>query len=192
MPRVYEHKARRDYPAEGIRKGDVYYEWAHRAGRTSIKRRSRTRPRRAQLTLSSFLSTVYDIWDVDIPGAASIEDMEGIAESLREAGSEAEDSRSSMPDSLQDSPTGEMLQTRADSCEEAASAIDSAVEEIREEVEAAEAWAAYRQELEEFFEARDPDADKPEPPESDDPGEEVTEETLVKNAMEQIEEPDWG
>lgn len=61
MARVHTvKKARKDYPQFGIKKGDAYYWWAFRFGPT-IK--SKTYPKRSQLTQSSFLSQLYDLQD---------------------------------------------------------------------------------------------------------------------------------
>ncbi len=55
MPRVFEQKAGKDYPDQGIKKGDTYYKWSFRYGGTH---KSLKRPRPSQLTQSKH-STVY-------------------------------------------------------------------------------------------------------------------------------------
>ncbi len=49
MPRVKSQKANKDYPDQGIAKGDTYYKWSFRFGGTH---KSLTYPRPSQLTQS--------------------------------------------------------------------------------------------------------------------------------------------
>ena len=50
MPRVYTvNAARKDYPDDGISKGDTYYYWKFNYG---SKVKSKTYPKRSQLTRS--------------------------------------------------------------------------------------------------------------------------------------------
>ena len=62
MPRVHTQKARKDYPKEGIKKGDMYYKWSIKTGPASgINYRSLTLPKPSQLTGSSFMQEYYSI-----------------------------------------------------------------------------------------------------------------------------------
>ena len=115
MPRVHEvKKARRDYPEEGIRKGETYYYWKFRFGGLH---RSKTYPKRSQLTQSGFLSTIYDIED-RLQALTTDDDLQSEVESaiseLEEAQSEAESSLDNMPDNLRDSS---MLNERLEAIE---------------------------------------------------------------------------
>lgn len=137
MPRVHTvEKARKAYPEYGIAVGDTYYHWKPRYGGV---RKSKTYPRRSQLTGSDFLATVFDIFDRDIPECEDPDSLREIAERLREAGQECEDRRCNMPDALQESDTGQLLQTRYDACEEAAQACDEAADAWEQAIEAARA-----------------------------------------------------
>jgi hypothetical protein len=118
-------KARRAYKADGIKKGESYWWWKFRYG---DKHRSKTQPKASQLTQSEFLSTLYGIQE-QIADLLPDEDLkasvEGVAEELRNLGSECEDKRSNMPDSLQDSETGVLLEERASACESAADELEA-------------------------------------------------------------------
>lgn len=130
MARVHHvKKARKDYPKERIKKGDSYYWWKFNFSR--YVHRSLTPPRRSQLTQSDFLSQVYDIED-RLEGLSSCGDIdevkaevEEIIEEIRTLGEEQSEKQYNMPDSLQYSPTGELLENRAQECEEWASSIES-------------------------------------------------------------------
>jgi len=74
MPRVRTAKAAKDYPHEGIKKGDTYYWWQPYRQR---KRRSKDRPRESQLTTSRW-SDVYAARE-DIEDAKT---LEGLTEAL--------------------------------------------------------------------------------------------------------------
>lgn len=117
MARVYTQKARKDYPNEGIQKGEVYYQWQLYHGPV---RRSKTPPKRSQLTGSGYLSTLYDLFDQEINEPS---DLESIADELESLGQEQRDRFDNMPEGLQQGDTGQMLEQRADACEEAASNI---------------------------------------------------------------------
>lgn len=139
---TYVKKSRRRYSenetgiAGGIKKGTSYYWWKFRHG---DKRFSLTAPRASQLTQSSFYSTLYNIQEVieclteddDLPMA-----IEQAASDLRELAEECESNKSNMPDSLQESETGQLLEERAEFCNNAADeleAIDTEIEETDDE-----------------------------------------------------------
>jgi predicted nuclease with TOPRIM domain len=132
MPRViHVKKARKNYKDTGIKKGDSYYYWKFNFDRTI--HRSLTAPTPQQLTKSDFLIAVYDIRDridalsfhdllEDVESLKS--EVESICEEIRNLAEEQTEKRDNMPDSLQDAPTGEMLQGRADSLEEWADELE--------------------------------------------------------------------
>lgn len=128
MPRVtFVKKARKDNPAAGIKKGESYYWWGMMVGGRGVKRYSKTQPRRSQLTNSEFLGGLYDLEDriSALNAEASMEDeVTDIANDFRSLGEEQADKLSNMPDSLQQGPTGELLQQRADRCEEIAGELE--------------------------------------------------------------------
>ncbi len=123
-------KARKDYPAYGIKKGETYYHWSFKNGG---KYKSKSYPRRSQLTRSEFYGQLYDIEDAI--GALSADEsladeVNSIASDLRSLGEECADRLSNMPDSLQYSSTGELLQERADECESKADELENIASEI--------------------------------------------------------------
>lgn len=91
MPRVYTRTAGKDYPQQGIKKGDTYYAWAFYR---QAERKSLTRPTRQQLTQRDELVAVYDAedaynaldWMVATP--EDIDDVVAHLETAREAAQE--------------------------------------------------------------------------------------------------------
>lgn len=122
MPRVtHVKKARKDNPV--CKKGESYYWWKFRYGG---KRFSLTRPRASQLTQSAYYSTVRSMCEgIEDYSVDSVEDFEtlrdDIAGQIQDLCSETQDSLDNMPDQLQYSPTGELLQERIDALEGAES-----------------------------------------------------------------------
>lgn len=125
MPRVtYVKKARKDNPV--VKKGGSYYWWKFRYGG---KRYSLTRPRPSQLTQSAYFGTIYGmqegIEDYEVDNVDDFETLkDDITSQVDDLRSETEDSLGNMPDQLQYSPTGELLQERIDALEGIESEID--------------------------------------------------------------------
>lgn len=122
---TFVKKAQKDYPEHGIKKGESYYWWKFRFGG---KHFSKTQPSRSQLTQSEFYGRVYDLED----RIAALEadenlpsEIEDIASELRDIASECEDKRNNMPESLQDSDSGQLLEERAQAMESAADEFES-------------------------------------------------------------------
>ena len=119
-------KARKNYKDEGIKKGESYFWWKFRY---SSKQKQKTRPRQSQLTQSEFLGAIYDIND-RLSGISNSdietvrEERDSIVSELQDLATEQEDKQSNMPDSLQYSPIGEMLEERANYCNEFADELD--------------------------------------------------------------------
>lgn len=146
MSRKVRHvkRALKDYPENGISKGQGYYWWyAPRSSRKvrARKVRSRTPPRRSQLTSSEFLS---DIWEAeDRLGEAAVgvnsqeslkdfaEELEYVASDLRTLAQEQEDKLGNLPDSLQESETGTLLRDRQENCERIADELDQLASELQ-------------------------------------------------------------
>lgn len=131
MPRVnHVKKARKKNPVAEV--GEEYYWWAHRTAYGSIKRYSKTYPKRSQLTMSSFLSQMWDIEDDTLGKAHDYESeddpvayLEGLRdeavselESLRD---EVEENLENVPEQLQDS---HMLNERRDAVEDMISELE--------------------------------------------------------------------
>lgn len=117
--------ARKDYPAHGIKKGEPYYWWKFRYGG---KHYSKTPPPPSQLTQSEFLSEWLSIGeDLGREDGASFDETmaDEYADRLDNLYGTLEDSLSNLPDSLQDAPTGELIQERMSACEEWADALRS-------------------------------------------------------------------
>jgi hypothetical protein len=120
MPRVtFVKKARKDNPV--AKRGESYYWWKFKFG---AKHYSLTPPKRSQLTQSNFFSQMYDIEDEvlgNFAGMQSVDDLQSVvedaADQIRALGEECQDNLYNMPESLQESPTGELLQSRIDECE---------------------------------------------------------------------------
>jgi hypothetical protein len=123
-----------------VKKGEPYWWWKFRHGG---KHYSANRPRASQLTQSEYLSTIYacqenledSVAEVR-KGKLTLDELADAcdeqAEEVRTAGSECEDRRGNMPDALQESETGQLLQDRADACESTADELEQAAESIRE------------------------------------------------------------
>jgi hypothetical protein len=133
MPRVTHVKsARKDNPV--CKKGESYFWWKFRYGG---KRYSLTRPRASQLTQSAYYGTVRSlceqIEDANIQDSDELisvrDDIQSELECLRD---ETQESLDNMPDALQYSPTGELLQERIDAVENALSEVEN-IEEFDED-----------------------------------------------------------
>lgn len=132
MPRVkHIKKARKDYPNFGIQKGDSYYMWSFNFGPTH---KSKTYPKRSQLTQSDFLSQLYDLEDgidarfSDFLGdtktpvsdlASSIqEEIGSLVSDIQGLLDETQEKFDNMPEQLQESSdSGQTLQERIDGLE---------------------------------------------------------------------------
>lgn len=153
MAKVYKQKARADIYCNGLRtkseknksgwsidyskpadendvvvvkKGQEYFTWTlyGRAPQISIDY-----PKRQQLTGSDFLCQVYDLEDriselecEDIDSLKS--EIDEIISDINSLADEQDEKRNNMPESLQDAPTGELLQNRYDSLQEWASNLE--------------------------------------------------------------------
>ena len=140
MPRVNTvQRARKARPEYGIEVGDKYFWWKFRVGGM---RYSKTYPKPQQLTQSAFYQAQYDITDAigELGGYNSVPDLEAaveaIKEQLEELRDEQEEKRDNMPESLQDSPTGELLQERYDACDEMITEFDNIEYPDEDEVKA--------------------------------------------------------
>jgi len=133
MPRVHHRKARKDYPDNGIVKGDMYYTCRRKTGPwSSVTLRSLTPFKASQLTGSAFKSAWFGAeegWDAS---GKSEQDITDVAEAIRAAGEEAGESLDNMPESLQQGDTGQMLEERASQCEDTAGDLDSLASEYEE------------------------------------------------------------
>lgn len=119
--RIDRSKPRDESDPLFCKKGDTYYEWTFRYGGM---RRSKTPPKQSQLTQSEFLSEFYSIQE-EISEMTDLESFDDIKSRIEQLRDDQEEKRSNMPEQLQDSASGEMLQERYDALDEWVSDLDS-------------------------------------------------------------------
>jgi hypothetical protein len=110
-----------------IAKGESYWWWQFQ---NSPKRYSKEKPRQSELTQSAYLSSLYQIMEeIEDFSPNSAEEVQSfrdeIVSNIEELRDTTQDSLDNMPESLQYSPTGELLQERIDSLESAISEFES-------------------------------------------------------------------
>lgn len=122
-----------------IHKGESYFWWAFQRGPVLY---SKTQPKPSQLTQSTFLSSVYSLGEriselVDINDKDDFDSIkEELLSEIEELKDQCQESLENMPESLQYSPVGELLQERIDELDSWYSDIDTIeVEEIEQEDE---------------------------------------------------------
>lgn len=112
-----------------IKKGDSYKWIKFRYGGRRVRCES-CQFKSGDLTQSEFLSQVYTLNDrlSELTNEMSLEDIqsevEDIISEFETLADECEEKRMNMPDSLQDSDVGCMLESRADSCREVTSNLE--------------------------------------------------------------------
>lgn len=130
MAQVHHRKARKDYPDNGVKKGDMYYYVSIKTGpRSSRVMRQITPFKRSQLTSSAFLGAMYDIEDAlpEVKDAEMVREIIGELEQLRD---ETQESFDNMPEQLQYGDTGQMLEERVQGCEVAIDELETAAGNI--------------------------------------------------------------
>jgi hypothetical protein len=156
MPRVtFVKSAQKKNPVCDV--GGSYYWWKFRFGG---KRFSLTYPKASQLTQSEYYGRLYDLQEQVQNATLENEDdftafRDDIASEVREIGEECTEKRDNMPEGLQDAPTGELLQERADACENAADEIDNMEcpdewQEILDLQDEHEEWESREPQLDDF------------------------------------------
>lgn len=126
-------KARKDNPV--VKAEESYWWWSTRmtVGKRYVgtKHYSKTRPTRSQLTSSPFFSEMYRIEDQVLNGftADDVSDVQNvIEEAVGDLGGlrdEVETNLDNMPEQLQESPTGELLQERCDGIDNMISELEN-------------------------------------------------------------------
>lgn len=143
-------KAAKDYPEHGIAKGESYYWWKFMVGgRGGPKHYSKTPPKPSQLTQSEFLQGLRGIQEQVDALAADSELPDAVADivqQLRDLGQEQEDKKDNLPDSLQNGPTGELLDSRKEACEQAADEFEQ-IDFDNDEAQKEEYWAEKLEEV---------------------------------------------
>lgn len=145
MATLTRQKARKEYVCsnsscgKAIKIGDEYFKF-------SLTRFQKLRPlclgckpTRSQMTSSDFMATLYDVEDsLSALSVEAMDDVEGtiseIVGQLEELRDETEGRRDNMPESLQDAPTGELLQGRVDSVDEMIGELEDIETDIDEEL----------------------------------------------------------
>ena len=158
MPKVHHRKAGKDYPDQGITKGEMYYTARVKTGPASgITIRSKDPIPASRLTQSAFKSAWLGMEEEWSRGDKDGEAIRAAAEAIREIGQEAQESFDNMPEGLQQGDTGQMLENRASESETAADELDTLADDYEgltdpgemDEVEEPEqdagdeAWAEY-------------------------------------------------
>jgi len=190
MARVKFQKARKDYPAAGIVKGDMYYYARVMTGPRSSKEIRQKNPiRPSQLTSSAFLQGFYGLQErlevFDGPLSDMSDFLEGVAGEARELGEEEQGKYDNMPEGLQQGSTGELLEERANAMEAWADSLETAATEATEKAEEfariEELWKDHEMALAEL------EQDEEEPAEPDE--ERLDEQELIEEVKGEIEEP---
>lgn len=130
MPKViHVKKARKDNKVQGIKKGQEYWWWGVMSGGRGHKRYSLTKPKPSQLTNSEFWGAVYGIQEDAEANPPDFENLESqrddIVSQLEEIRDETQGKFDNMPDGLQQGDTGQLLEERVSSLEDAISEIES-------------------------------------------------------------------
>lgn len=129
MATLKRQKARKMYECSNssceslIKVGEEYYRFSQSRFHPLRILCLACKPTRSQMTGSDFLATLYDIEDsMAALSVEAMDDAQGVVDEivgqLEELRDETEGRRDNMPESLQDAPTGEMLQGRVDSVDE--------------------------------------------------------------------------
>lgn len=130
MPKVDKRVAAKDYPKEGIKKGDTYYYTSIKLQRGGLVLRSLKPFKNSQLTMSPFKSGFYAAQEAWEESDKQADDIRAAAEAIRDLGSEAQSSFDNMPEGLQQGDTGQTLENRAMACESCADELDSLADEL--------------------------------------------------------------
>lgn len=120
----FVQKARKDNSV--CKAGESYWWWKFRHGG---KHRSLKRPRSSQLTQSAYYSNIRSICEGIEDWTGEAGDLEALrdelVQSLQDAGEQCQESLDNIPESLQEAPTGELLQERIDTIEGAVGELES-------------------------------------------------------------------
>lgn len=131
MPRVKHVKARKDYPNQGIVKGDMYYYTKLKTGpRSSKVMRSKTPFTQSQLTSSPFKQGWLGVQEEWERGDKDSEAITAAAEAIRDIGADCQNSFDNMPEGLQQGDTGQMIENRASEAERVADELDGLASEL--------------------------------------------------------------
>lgn len=131
MARQEKRTARKDYPREGIAKGDTYYYAKIKTGqRSSMEIRSKTPIPQSRMTVNPYRSpylAMVEGWNDGDRDEAAIRDA---AETIRDLGNEQQEKFDNMPQGLQQGETGQMLESRAQALSDKADELDTLADEL--------------------------------------------------------------
>jgi hypothetical protein len=129
MARPVHRTARKDYPDNGIAKGDQYWYVKIKTGpRSSRVMRSKTPFSRSQLTQSDYLAQLYD-WEDGKAAISSMDEAQEFADTIQALGDEQGEKLDNMPEGLQQGDSGQMLEARRDACAAATGEIEEIIGE---------------------------------------------------------------
>jgi hypothetical protein len=130
MARQEKRVARKDYPRDGIKKGDTYYYTKLKLQRGGIEKRSLKPFKPSQLTTSSFkiaFLSAGESFDEAMAGddyGSLPQALTDAAEAIRDAGQEARVALLKALGHVVEGDTGQMLEARADGCDSKADELD--------------------------------------------------------------------
>lgn len=130
MPRVQQRTARKDYPRQGIAKGDVYYYTKIKQQRGGIELRSLKPFKPSQLTTSPFKGawlSMAEGWDESDKDAEAIRAASEAAQGIAD---EERGKYDNLPQGLQEGETGQKIEARAEACENLVGELDSLADEL--------------------------------------------------------------
>lgn len=104
-------KARKDYPEFEIKRGDSYWWWQFRFEKK--RRMSKHKPKRSALTQSDYQGQVWDIEDL-IQEISNPDEIFSAIELIKSLRNDQQRKRDNMPESLQNSKNGDLLQERCE------------------------------------------------------------------------------
>lgn len=176
MPRVETRTARKDYPQDGIKKGDTYYYTKLKLQRGGIVKRSLKPFKASQLTTSPFKGGFLAAGEAFEASDKSAEAMREAAEAIRSLAEEAQSSYDNLPEGFQMGDMGQMLENRVSECEGIADDLEDFAQQLDDLEEPTEpkapeggepdddedpdflaktdAWETYQDELSEYEDAQ--------------------------------------
>lgn len=132
MARAHKRKAAKDYPDDGIKKGEEYWTWSLRPtgrGKGTVYRQ-KEQPTAAQLTGNEFQRALIGLRE-QLAGVNGPDDVESIVSDIRSLADEQDEKFNNMPENFQQGDTGQRLEGRRDSLNEWADEIEG-VDELEE------------------------------------------------------------
>lgn len=135
MPKVTASRANKDYPVEGIKKGDTYYSWAFFRGPTI---RSKTYPRPSQLCGSDKKRAALEAYEALQDAMQAATTPEDVKSALEQAASDAQDAIDQYDESISNmeeafpggSPNIDQAQEEMDTVQEFLDACESAASDV--------------------------------------------------------------